>query len=130
MSKKVLILSSSPRRGGNSDTLCDEFLRGAQEAGHEVEKIFLKDKTIHYCTGCGVCNEFPDIILRIKTSFGSFFSLPGILPLSIVFLSFYSPCSYLSKKGILLYLQTPAIAVDKMQVKFIELYHRHSVHHS
>ena len=55
MSKKVLILSSSPRRGGNSDTLCDEFLRGAQEAGHEVEKIFLKDKTIHYCTGCGVC---------------------------------------------------------------------------
>ena len=42
MSKKVLILSSSPRRGGNSDTLCDEFLRGAQEAGHEVEKIFLK----------------------------------------------------------------------------------------
>ncbi len=52
-----MILSSSPRRGGNSDTLCDEFLRGAQEAGHEVEKIFLEDKTIHYCTGCGVCNE-------------------------------------------------------------------------
>ena len=55
MSKKVLILSSSPRRGGNSDTLCDEFLRGAQEAGHEVEKIFLKDKTIHFSfLGCGV----------------------------------------------------------------------------
>ena len=46
MSKKVLFLSASPRRGGYSDTLCDEFLRGAQEAGHEVEKIFLKDKTI------------------------------------------------------------------------------------
>ena len=57
MSKKVLILSSSPRRGGNSDTLCDEFMRGAQQAGHTVEKIFLKDKTIRYCTGCGVCNE-------------------------------------------------------------------------
>ncbi len=36
--KKVLILSSSPRRGGNSDTLCDEFMRGAAEAGNEVEK--------------------------------------------------------------------------------------------
>ena len=33
MSKKVLILSGSPRKGGNSDILCDEFLRGAQDAG-------------------------------------------------------------------------------------------------
>ena len=36
MSKKVLILSASPRKGGNSDTLCDEFLRGAKEAGHDA----------------------------------------------------------------------------------------------
>ena len=35
--KKVLILSSSPRRGGNSDTLCDEFLRGAIKAGNNAE---------------------------------------------------------------------------------------------
>lgn len=56
MKKNVLILSSSPRRGGNSDLLCDEFLRGAQEAGHQAEKLFLSDHTIHYCTGCGVCN--------------------------------------------------------------------------
>lgn len=54
--KKVLILSSSPRRGGNSDTLCDAFYRGAVEAGHAVEKIFLRDKTINYCTGCSVCS--------------------------------------------------------------------------
>lgn len=40
MSKKVLILSASPRKGGNSDTLCDEFLRGAKEAGHDAEKYF------------------------------------------------------------------------------------------
>lgn len=32
MSKKVLILSSSPRRNGNSDHLCNEFMRGAAEA--------------------------------------------------------------------------------------------------
>ena len=48
MSKKVLILSSSPRRNGNSDLLCNEFMRGAAEAGHQVEKIFLKDKHINY----------------------------------------------------------------------------------
>lgn len=58
MVKKVLILSSSPRRGGNSDTLCDEFMRGAMEAGNEVEKIFLRDKTINYCTGCSTCSRY------------------------------------------------------------------------
>ena len=49
MAKKVLILSSSPRRGGNSDVLCDEFMKGALEEGNEVEKIFLKDKTVKPC---------------------------------------------------------------------------------
>ncbi len=55
MSKKVLVISSSPRRGGNSDILCDQFSIGAQESGHIAEKIFLKDKNINYCTGCGNC---------------------------------------------------------------------------
>ena len=58
MGKKVLIISSSPRRGGNSDLLCDEFLKGAQEAGNEVEKVFLKDKNIQPCTGCSVCSMY------------------------------------------------------------------------
>ena len=55
--KKVLILSASPRKGGNSDTLCDEFMRGAKDAGNTVEKIALHEKRINYCTGCGVCNR-------------------------------------------------------------------------
>lgn len=58
MSKNILILSSSPRRGGNSDTLCDEFMRGAIESGNQVEKIFLRDKNIHPCTGCSVCSRY------------------------------------------------------------------------
>lgn len=66
MSKKVLILSSSPRRGGNSDMLCDEFMRGAIESGNETEKIFLRDKTIHPCTGCGVCSSKKNLV-RKKT---------------------------------------------------------------
>ncbi|MGD0340473.1 MAG: flavodoxin family protein [Bacteroidales bacterium] len=53
--KKVLVLSASPRREGNSDLLCDQFAMGVQEAGHHAEKIFLKDKKINYCTGCGTC---------------------------------------------------------------------------
>lgn len=48
MSKKVLILSGSPRKGGNSDILCDEFAKGATEAGHNVEKIHVSEKNIHF----------------------------------------------------------------------------------
>ncbi len=55
MAKKVLIISSSPRKGGNSDLLCDQFTLGAWEAGHSVEKIFLRKEKINYCVGCGNC---------------------------------------------------------------------------
>ena len=55
MSKKVLILSGSPRKNGNSDILCDEFAKGAMEAGHEVEKIRVAEKKIGYCRACYAC---------------------------------------------------------------------------
>ena len=55
--KKVLLISSSPRKNGNSDLLCDQFRKGAIDAGHRAEKIFLAEKKIHYCTGCGACAD-------------------------------------------------------------------------
>jgi len=55
MKKKILILSASPRKKGNSELLCDQFALGAKESGHEVEKISIAGKKIHYCTGCGAC---------------------------------------------------------------------------
>ena len=55
MSKKILVISSSPRRGGNSDALCDSFVKGAADAGHDAEKIFLADKKVGYCKGCYTC---------------------------------------------------------------------------
>lgn len=55
--KKVLILSGSPRKDGNSDLLCDEFLRGAQESGHTVEKIFLRNKKVAPCNACYYCRD-------------------------------------------------------------------------
>lgn len=57
MGKKVLILSGSPRKGGNSDLLCDEFLRGAVEAGNEVEKIRVAEKKIGFCSACYFCRD-------------------------------------------------------------------------
>lgn len=57
MSKKVLVISTSPRKGGNSETLADEFIRGAREAGNDVEKVTLYDKDIRFCKGCLVCQN-------------------------------------------------------------------------
>ena len=55
MSKQILVISTSPRKGGNSDTLADAFIQGAREAGHAVEKITLHDKNIGFCKGCLTC---------------------------------------------------------------------------
>jgi multimeric flavodoxin WrbA len=57
MSKSVLIISTSPRKGGNSDALAEEFARGEREAGNQVEKIELYDKTIGFCKGCLACQK-------------------------------------------------------------------------
>lgn len=52
---KILILSASPRRKGNSSQMCDEFMRGAQEAGHEVEKLIVSHRNIGECLACNTC---------------------------------------------------------------------------
>ena len=62
MSNKVLILSGSPRKNGNSDILCDEFMKGAVEAGNEVEKIRVAEKNIGYCCACYACKNRPSAI--------------------------------------------------------------------
>lgn len=46
--KSVLILSSSPRRGGNSEQLCLQFKKGAEEAGNTVEMLNINDYDIRY----------------------------------------------------------------------------------
>ncbi len=73
--KKVLVLSGSPRKNGNSDLLCDEFIRGAVESGNEVEKIRVSEKKIGYCGACyycqksgGVCakkDDMPEILQKM-----------------------------------------------------------------
>ncbi len=55
--KKILILSGSPRKGGNSDRLADEFKRGAEQSGNIVEKVFVSDEKIEYCKACYYCKN-------------------------------------------------------------------------
>lgn len=57
MGKNVLIISSSLRKNSNSEKLADEFMRGAKDAGNNVEKISLAGKTINFCKGCLACQK-------------------------------------------------------------------------
>lgn len=90
MSKNVLILEGSPRKGGNSDILCDEFAKGAKESGHEVEKIRIAEKNIGYCKGCYACKK--DGVCAIKDDMGEL--LQKIIEADVLVLSspvyFYS----------------------------------------
>ena len=55
--KKVIVISTSLRRGSNSDMLADQFVEGAKAAGNDVEKISLVGKTIQFCKGCFGCQK-------------------------------------------------------------------------
>lgn len=64
MGKNILILSGSPRKGANSETLCAWFARGAEEAGHAVELIRLQEKKLGFCTACYACRKDGDCVQR------------------------------------------------------------------
>lgn len=57
MSKKVVIISSTPRKNGNSQILCEAFEKGAKEAGNEVDLISLRENRINYCVACYGCQN-------------------------------------------------------------------------
>ena len=44
--KRVLILSSSPRKNGNSQMLCEQFRAGAEAAGNQVQLVRLAEKRL------------------------------------------------------------------------------------
>lgn len=62
--RKVLVISSSPRRDGNSDLLCHEFAAGAREAGAQVEEVALRDLDIAPCRACYGCWSTQRCVLR------------------------------------------------------------------
>lgn len=62
--KSVLVLSSSPRKNGNSDILCHQFMKGAQDAGHKTELISLYDKNTEFCRACYTCFETGRCVIK------------------------------------------------------------------
>ena len=61
---KVLVITTSLRARSNSDRLAEELIRGAREAGHEVEQVSLKGKDIKFCIGCFACQKTQKCVLK------------------------------------------------------------------
>ena len=64
MDKKVRIISSSPRKGGNSETLAAAFAKGAREAGNQVETVYLREKQVGFCKGCLACLKLGHCVIQ------------------------------------------------------------------
>ncbi len=51
----ILVLTGSPRMHGNSNTLADAFIQGAEASGHRVARFDAAHKNVHPCTACNSC---------------------------------------------------------------------------
>ena len=83
--KKVVIVSSSPRKNGNSEILAFEAAKGVKDAGNEVEILLLRDKMINFCRGCLACqkllkcvikDDMAEMIEKVKTADAVIFATP------------------------------------------------------
>jgi multimeric flavodoxin WrbA len=54
---KVMGIYGSPRKAGNTDLMLDAFLEGAEAAGGEVTRVYVRDMDIRGCLGCGYCDK-------------------------------------------------------------------------
>jgi len=52
---KVLGICLSPRKGGNSEILLGEALRGVKECGSKTDFLSARKMSIDLCTGCMRC---------------------------------------------------------------------------
>jgi multimeric flavodoxin WrbA len=60
---KVLGIFGSPRRGGNTDILLEEALKGAEQGGAEAERLHLTDFTITPCRECHGCDQTGECVI-------------------------------------------------------------------
>ena len=60
----VLIISTSPRKKGNSQALASAFMQGALAANNQVEMISLYDKKLNFCQGCFACAKLGECVIK------------------------------------------------------------------
>ena len=57
MTKKILAIVGSYRKNGVVDSVVDEVLAYVEKLGAEVQKIYLLDQNISFCTNCRTCTQ-------------------------------------------------------------------------
>ena len=62
--KKVIVISTSLRPGSNSHVLAEQFAKGAEAAGHQVEFVSLRGKEIKFCVGCLSCQKTGACVIK------------------------------------------------------------------
>ena len=62
--KKVIVISTSLRPGSNSQALAEQFAKGAEAAGHQVEFVSLRGKEIKFCIGCLSCQKTGACVIK------------------------------------------------------------------
>ena len=60
----VLVITTSLRAKSNSDLLAERLIDGAKDAGHQVEHISMKGKTVRFCIGCMACQKTQTCALK------------------------------------------------------------------
>lgn len=55
MSKKIVVLTGSPRKNGNSFAMTDAFIKAAEEKGHTVTRFDAAMKKVEGCHACETC---------------------------------------------------------------------------
>lgn len=61
---KIVVLTGSPRRNGNTNYLADRFIAGAQEKGHEVFRFDCAAHKVNGCMACNRCGMDGDCVLK------------------------------------------------------------------
>lgn len=64
MEKKIIALAGSPRRRGNTGLLLEAAVKGARDAGAEVDVIYTNSLRIKPCQGCNTCSKLAGCIYQ------------------------------------------------------------------
>ena len=86
MSKKIVVITGSPRKKGNSFAMTEAFINAAEAKGHTVTRFDASSMNVGFCRACNTCyktgeacsfgGDFNKIAPAILEADGVVFSMP------------------------------------------------------